>query len=132
MDRLRAGRPCAACTARDLHIASLKEELRAADRRTEDLMLRLTALPPPALPAAAPVSQLRTIPRQQGIASRIRRAERLDREEAEPLVAQRKKEYEARIADLIRPEVEVAGEPFDAIHENGTGQIQEPLGSDVQ
>jgi hypothetical protein len=50
--------------------------------------------------------QLHSMPLRGGIQDKIRRAERLDREEAEPLIVQRKKEYEQRINDLM-PETEV-------------------------
>jgi hypothetical protein len=129
---------CTGCKARDYHIASLKEELHALREMyeketglnrqdTTELIRHVTGMNRQAVPNQG--QQLHSVPRiGNTIASRIRAAERADKKEAEPLIAQRKKAYDDRIAALIRPETEVV---TDAVQESGTEQIQESVGQDI-
>jgi hypothetical protein len=52
-------------------------------------------------------STMHSLPRNQGIQSRIRHAERIDAEQAVQLTAERKKEYTERIRQMEKPEIEV-------------------------
>lgn len=99
-------------------MASLKELLHERDRQLLAVQQAILALAKPTEVSGPlhPPPQLRPVPPRQTIGGRIRQAEAKDRREAAPLVAQRKKDYEDRIAALIRPEVEVVTD--DAVHED--------------
>ena len=107
---------CAACEARDYHIASLKEELRARDAVIEtleaqidsyttnqnDIIKHITGMS--RLQNAQP-SELTSVPRKSSMGSRIQRAEQAEKNDA--LNVQRRKEYNERVEKLINPEIEL-------------------------
>ncbi len=108
-------RRCEGCVARDNHIASLKQEMhelreycnRELQVRHDDLhdiVKHITGMN--RIVPTQPSGQLHSVPRNTGIQGRVARAEAADRRDAEPLAAQRKKEYDDRIRELI-PETEI-------------------------
>lgn len=112
---------CKSCLARDYHIASLKEEIHSRDALIESLRDQLAAdridqqriiehiTGMNRIAVNQEPGQLHSIHPRSGIQSRIRRAEQADAEEAEVLSAQRKREYNERVANLMKPETEVEG-----------------------
>jgi hypothetical protein len=112
---------CKACEARDLTIAALKEMISNQNDviKLKDAIIEQHAQHQQEMidyfsgkariqQAANSVGQsLHSIPRNQGIQSRIRRAEQHDAAEAIQINAQRKREYEDRIRQMERPEIEV-------------------------
>lgn len=118
---LFTAKPCAACQARDYTIAILKEEIHKlrnfyeaeVHQQHDDMQNIVKHITGMNRTANTPVTsgQLHSVPRQGGIQNRIARAEAADREKAGPIIEQRRKEFEARIAELEpKPETEVMGE----------------------
>lgn len=113
---------CEGCIARDYTIAILKEELHSKDGKIQEVEMRNDNLNSDirrrldfisgmnrALPNQnqAVGSNLTSVPRKGSMGDRIAHAERVDREGAQVISAQRKKEYEERIAAMERPETEL-------------------------
>lgn len=113
---------CTSCEARDMHIASLKEELRGrdalieslrdglnSDRINQQLIIEHVTGMNRAVGNNNP-AELHSIHPRSGIQSRIRRAEQADAEEAGALIAKRKRAYDERIESLNKPELELVEE----------------------
>lgn len=109
---------CSGCIANQYHILSLKEELHKKDELIMQLEIKLEEhtlqqselinhLTGKSKVISREPGQIHSIPRNTGIQRRISRAEKDDREKAAPLNEQRRKEYEARVASLEKPEIEV-------------------------
>lgn len=113
---------CKGCIADQYHIASLKEEIHSRDALIESLRDQLAAdridqqriiehiTGMNRIANTSQPSELHSISRGHGIQSRIRRAEQADATEAETLSAQRRREYDERVANLMKPEIEVIQE----------------------
>lgn len=110
---------CEGCEARDYHIASLKEELRLRESVINSLQEQINHLTEHQKDTIDHLTgrnrittvqqniepSLHSVPRRNTIQSRITRAEQA---ESKPeLTAQRRKEYDHRIAGLLQPEIEV-------------------------
>lgn len=121
-----AAKPCSGCVAREYHIASLKEELRYYREHFDnevrvhhddmnDIIKHITGMNR-AQTQPANESNLRSINRaSHTIGARIARAEKIDREENEAVIAARKKEYESRIASLLVPSETVVEEQKEVL-----------------
>ena len=133
LSALFADKACSGCIARDYHIASLKEELRDA-RATNDLLHNdiselLKHVTGMNRVQAQPSGEVHSVSRtRNSIQSRIARAEAADRKESLELTEQRRKEYDERISTLMKPEIEVEE---NAVQEDGTKSIQEPIGEEI-
>jgi len=113
-------RKCRGCEARDLHIESLREECHRRDEiinslrelisgelSTKDELIDYFSGKTRASQAIPQPGTMHSIPRSSGIRGKIARAEAVDREEATAITAQRRREYDERIAKLERPETEI-------------------------
>ena len=122
---VRAMLDCRGCQARDMHILSLKEMIRQKDEFIMQLELKLeeanlnnVELINHLTGKRAPTGEvepakLHSIPTNRGMSSRIARAERMDREQAAPVIKEREAAYRKRIDELIKPATELV--------EDGTG-----------
>lgn len=122
---------CSACIARDYHIASLKEELRYYREHfnnevrvhhddMNDIVKHVTGMNR-AQVAPVETGNLRSINRANNtIGARIARAEKLDREENEAAIVARKKEFDARIASLLKPETEIEEQSREVLENTRT------------
>lgn len=110
--------PCNSCIARDYHIASLKEIIHQRDefilqletafaRQDENKNELIDHFLGRNRVVTKTSGELHSVARNQGIQGRIQRAERADREKAEPVIAQREREFKDRIAALEKPEIEI-------------------------
>lgn len=113
---------CEGCIAKDYFIAFLKEDLHKKDLLINELyndshgdmkeiLGHVTGMN--RIQTAGGDNKVTSIDRRQfTMAGRIAHAEKVDKEAAGQLTAQRKKEYDERITSLLKPSTEVTEEPI--------------------
>lgn len=118
---------CAACEARESHITDLKLEIESLRIERDELNMKLSQIIDKQIEMnqhfvgmnraqQKPASEMHSIQRSNNsIAGRIARAEKESHDDV--LIARRKNEYEARVANLMNPEIVVQD---DAIQEGST------------